>query len=70
MNAEYEAALAKCRALHPAKYLSDPEVMGNLELTKKLQAEWDLYFAAFRELEKQFPFTDTLSKKIEHSDTP
>jgi hypothetical protein len=43
--------------------------MGNLELTKKLQAEWDLYFAAFRELDKQFPFTDTLAKKIENSDT-
>jgi hypothetical protein len=58
MNAEYEAAVAACRALHPAKYLSDPEVMASPELTKKCTEEWDRYFAAWRQLEVKFPPVD------------
>jgi hypothetical protein len=58
MNADYEAEVAKCRALHPAKYTSDPEVMASPELTKKLTEEWDRYFAAWRQLEIKFPPLD------------
>ena len=58
MNAEYEAAVAACRALHPAKYMTDPEVMASPELTKKCNEEWDRYFSAWRQLEVKFPPLD------------
>jgi hypothetical protein len=58
MNAEYEAAVAACRALHPTKYMADPEVMASPELTKKFAAEWELYFAAWREVDIKFPPAD------------
>jgi len=59
MNAEYEAAVAACRALHPAKYMSDPEVMASPELTKKFAEEWERYFAAWRAFEVKFPQPST-----------
>ena len=58
MNADYEAAVAACRALHPAKYMSDPEVMASPELTKKFTEEWERYFSAWRQLEVKFPPLD------------
>jgi len=39
MNAEYEAEVTKCRALHP-------EVIASPELTKKCTEEWARYFSA------------------------
>jgi hypothetical protein len=51
-----EVALAACKA--PTRYLSDPDVINSVEETAKVQAEWNAYFQAMRDIEEKYPYTE------------
>jgi hypothetical protein len=48
-----EAALKLCIA--PVRYTSDPDVINSIEETAKVQAEWDIYFAAIKAIYETYP---------------
>lgn len=48
-----EAALKLCIA--PVRYTSDPDVINSIEETAKVQAEWDVYFAALKAIYETYP---------------
>ncbi len=52
-----EAAFAEVRPLCPTRYLSDPDVINNVEETRILQAQWDEYFRRMREVDEKYPST-------------
>ena len=54
-----EAAFAEVRPLCPTRYLSDPDVINNVEETRLLQAQWDEYFRRMREVDEKYPTTRT-----------
>ena len=51
-----EVALAACKA--PARYLSDPDVINSVEETAKVQAEWNVYFKAMKDIMETYPFSE------------
>ena len=51
-----DAAYAACKA--PTRYLSDPDVINSPEEMAKVDAEWNVYFAAMRAILEQYPFTE------------
>ena len=54
-----EVAFAEVRPLCPTRYLSDPDVINNVEETRLLQAQWDEYFRRMREVDEKYPTTRT-----------
>lgn len=59
-----EAAYEECRALHPTRYTSDPDVINNPEAMAAVKAEWDIYFRAMDAVLVRFPYTD--EEKLHH----
>ena len=51
-----EAAFAACKA--PKRYLSDPDVIDSVEETAVVQAEWNVYFKAMKDIMEKYPFTE------------
>jgi hypothetical protein len=50
-----QAALKFC--IIPSRYTADPDVINNPEELKKVQAEWDAYFAKTKAIYDQYPLT-------------
>jgi len=55
-----EAAFAEVRPLCPTRYLSDPDVINNVEETRILNAQWNEYFRRMREVDEKYPSTRTM----------
>jgi len=51
-----KAAFSACKA--PLRYLSNSDVINSVEETAKVQAEWDAYFKAMRDIEEKYPYTE------------
>jgi hypothetical protein len=53
-NAEKrQAALKLC--IVPSRYTADPDIINNPEELKKVQAEWDAYFAQTKAIYDKYP---------------
>jgi len=49
-----EAALKDCK--QPSRYTSDEGVLGNVEESEKVEAEWAAYFKKMAEIMKLYPY--------------